>query len=267
MSMKLIVGDRLEKFAQATGSLTFTQFLLSRLAPKQCVATGQGLNPNQVELLERYCRQHDIKLVRSVDPGERAGESLTHKADQRNGLISEPVMIAPDVFEAQLLIDEHNELLIDHVTGYHVQGMVLIEAIRQMFIAVSEVGYSREVVPRNGYVIFSSLDVRFSSFVFPIPAILRHTTTSLRVDAPGRTTFAATLEVIQNSACVTAAEVAYTVFDKAVIGPKELRKAKQALKTFTEDVEQLATDVSSARERRDPSSLADVAFPAHKESA
>jgi hypothetical protein len=260
--MKVVIGDRLEAFAHATGALTFTQFLLSRMGRHDSVVTGQGLSVEQVALLERYCRQHQIALLRAVEPAKRAGASVTHKATARNGLISSPVALSANVFEAELLMDEHSELMLDHLTGCHVQGMVLIEAIRQMFIAVSETCYPNAGVPKDGYVVLSSLNIRFNSFAFPLPASLRQTTSSLRTDKPGRAAFAATVEVFQNGACVTAADVTFTVFERQLIEPKEAGKARDALRTFTETAEP-----QLSHEPRSPSAPTRPALAVREESA
>ncbi|PLX61070.1 AfsA-related hotdog domain-containing protein [Sedimenticola selenatireducens] len=230
--MNVIVGDRMQAFAATTEAMTLTEFLELPRPTSKTVVIGQGLNLEQMDCLKQHCAQHNLELLPAVDPVNRAGRSVTHKRKHQNGLISVPVFITDNTFEAELLVDDQGELLLDHATGCHIQGMVLIEAIRQMFIAVAETGYQTQGVPQNGYVVFNSIDVRFKSFAFPTSAILRHTTDSFHMKRPDRATFKALIEVIQNGVCVAAVNVSYTVFESTTLAPKETQKAQEALAKF-----------------------------------
>ncbi|MFT5722120.1 MAG: hypothetical protein ACI9W6_002444 [Motiliproteus sp.] len=65
------------------------------------------------------------------------------------------------------------------------------------------------------------MDVRFKSFAFPTPAILRQTTHSFNMKRLDRATFKALIEVIQNGVCVADAEVPYALFESTVLASKE----------------------------------------------
>lgn len=241
--MQVIVGDRMQAFSAATEAMTLSEFMRSPCPASNAVAAGQGLSPEQLERLKRYCAQHNLEVLPAVDSTNRAGRSVTHKHNHQNGLISAPVTLKKDVFESQLLIDDQSELLLDHATGCHIQGMVLIEAIRQMFIAVSETGYQAQGAPQGGYVVINSIDIRFKSFVFPTSATLRQTTQSFEMKRPDRATFKALIEVIQNGVCVADADVSYALFESTTLAPKEIQKAQETLATFkTQLPEQTAHD-------------------------
>lgn len=62
----------------------------------------------------------------------------THKNKAENVLISEVSQIDVASYQCHLLIDDGCAEMADHVTGQHVQGMVLLEACRQMVNSVSE---------------------------------------------------------------------------------------------------------------------------------
>lgn len=68
-------------------------------------------------------------------------------------------------------MQDSSELLCDHQTGQHIQGMVLIEAARQAIIATSEKYLLKEseINLSDKYFTLTSLNVNFSSFVFPLP--------------------------------------------------------------------------------------------------
>ncbi|ETS33145.1 A-factor biosynthesis repeat protein [Photorhabdus khanii NC19] len=61
-----------------------------------------------------------------------------------------------NLFSLPLLIDERCELMADHQTGQHIQGMILIEACRQTFIAVTEEFYMSDKVGQSYYVIMAN---------------------------------------------------------------------------------------------------------------
>src|SRR5690625_2275198 len=58
---------------------------------------------------------------------QRASSALSHKHNPKNTLVSMPRQVTADTFELHLMIDEDCELMNDHLSGQHVQGMVLIE--------------------------------------------------------------------------------------------------------------------------------------------
>ncbi|MDP1217553.1 AfsA-related hotdog domain-containing protein, partial [Klebsiella pneumoniae] len=61
-----------------------------------------------------------------------------HKRKKANILITSPEKRDEDNYCARLILQDASELLCDHQTGQHIQGMVLIEAARQTIIATSE---------------------------------------------------------------------------------------------------------------------------------
>ncbi|WP_233420966.1 AfsA-related hotdog domain-containing protein [Xenorhabdus nematophila] len=62
----------------------------------------------------------------------------SHKRIPHNTIIGSTRKENENSFSLPLLIDERCELMSDHQTGQHIQGMILIEACRQTFIAVTE---------------------------------------------------------------------------------------------------------------------------------
>ncbi len=76
-----------------------------------------------------------------------------------------------NLFSLPLLIDERCELMTDHQTGQHIQGMILVEACRQTFIAVTEEFYMSDKVGQSYYVI-NDMNIKFSNFLFPLPAVI-----------------------------------------------------------------------------------------------
>src|SRR5690606_12858101 len=146
----LVVGDKFASYVQGKEAITLSQLrgLLSLSIPLLAsqgvtvLVPGQGLGDESVKQLLREATasanlsSFDFSLWHSLPA--RAPMSLSHKHNPANTLISSPRRLAADVFESHLLIDEECELMHDHLSGQHVQGMVLIEATRQALLAVAE---------------------------------------------------------------------------------------------------------------------------------
>lgn len=55
------------------------------------------------------------------------------------------------------------------------QGMVAVEAARQMFLAVIERYFTARWPQQRYYIVLNSMNTTFSNFLFPVGAILRLT--------------------------------------------------------------------------------------------
>ncbi|MFW5402828.1 AfsA-related hotdog domain-containing protein, partial [Yersinia sp. 1252 StPb PI] len=94
----------------------------------------------------------------------QGSNSYTHKKEEHNILIGKAQKVDKDIYNLPLMIDERCELMGDHQSGKHLQGMLLVEAFRQTFIAVTE-----EFYPFLGdikkYFVINSLNINFYNFV------------------------------------------------------------------------------------------------------
>lgn len=229
--MQLIVGNRLQDFAQATGAVT-ARTAIEQLAHGSAAASfvmGQGVHDEDAQIIRILGRATNRAIHVLETDSIRAGRDVCHKHERHNQLISSPRKVDEDVFEADLLMDDRNEIISDHLTGLHLQGMLLVEAARQMFIAVGETQYAHIGVPKGGYVVFNRLDTRFEQFAFPIPTLVRQTVTSIEQPRDDRTAFVAMIELFQQQGRVANIGVEYTVFKPTSIKPKEEALACKAL--------------------------------------
>lgn len=229
--MLVVVGNRLTDFAQATGAIT-AQMAIERLAQDQSGAgfvIGQGVRDEEARVIRVLGQAKGVPIVNFEQDGVRAGQTVCHKHHPENQLISMPRKVEQDVFEADLLMDDRNEIMSDHLTGLHLQGMLLIEATRQMFIAVGETQYAHLGVPKGGYVVFNRLDTRFEQFAFPIYSMIRQTVTDVDQPRDDRTSFSAEIEIFQEQGRVAHTSVQYTIFEKASLKPKEEKLACKAV--------------------------------------
>src|ERR1041385_2910951 len=146
-----LVGDVFADFAEHQGVMTVSQ--LARQIRKGAfpsgtgaasVTLGQGVSQFDVQFVRDTLARRGLTDVVVIDDQalrDRAGREIAHKHRAENVLISLPRRTDPGSFESDLLVDSGNEVMSDHLTGRHMQGMLAMEAGRQMFIAVAEQHY------------------------------------------------------------------------------------------------------------------------------
>lgn len=241
MDLQLVIAEDFNKFVTKPGVLAYGALLhhlrnnrVDALRGKTLVA-AQGLSDMQID--HAYCLGISLGLSQEfacwneLNRSARAGHALSHKHRDENVLISVPRKIDATHFEADLMIDARGELMLDHLTGLHVQGMVLTEACRQMFIATTEAHCLAADAPSKRYFVINEMNMRFLQFAFPLPATIRYQVLDLQQPRPDRMTVAADMEVWQNGRAVAGMAVKFGVFDDAYLAPRENQLADQALAT------------------------------------
>lgn len=160
------VGDRFQEFLANKGTIAVSRLLgLVRAGGADQagrIVIGQGLSAAQLAEL----REH---VDGAPAPADR---ELTHKHDRRNIMISVPVQVDERRYAVDLVLDQDNETIKDHLTGQHIPAIALLEAARQTWTAVTErfypVGW-----PSTRFVI-ESVAGDFASPVLPLPATLEY---------------------------------------------------------------------------------------------
>ncbi|MCG8273901.1 hypothetical protein MIC97_20675 [Aquamicrobium sp. NLF2-7] len=236
----IVSADVFSEFNRECGALDASE-LRARLEAKAIAADdyflpGQGLTEADYADIEALARHNGFDEAfhfwRPFPNGPRAPRSLTHKHQPYNSLISIPQEQPDGSFRANLLISTGNELISDHVTGQHVQGMVLVEACRQMFIAVSELCHMEHEDGRRSYVVFNKMEVAFKAFTFPIPAVIEYRALSCTSPRSDRMSITAQLNVMQNETVTTTLAVDYTLFNATRLQQKEVAMGIKAVKTY-----------------------------------
>lgn len=179
-----MVGDRFLDFSTADSIITLSQLRALLHLPSGLVTCapmllvpGQGLGEEDIDgvlaqaAISPQQEVFDFTLWREMP--KRACSALSHKHRAENTLISTPRKIDDVSYELDLLIDENSELMGDHQTGQHIQGMILAEAARQAFLAVTEVFFLPDS-QGDHYFVFNSMTAKYERFVFPLPAVLRY---------------------------------------------------------------------------------------------
>jgi|GEM_PF-4955791 len=146
----LIVSDKFHNFAIHKNVITkselyhllnadnvaLTETQKTRLIP------GQGFSRAAISdilnLAETAKNAHLFDFSLWYRLPNRASKKLTHKHKPQNILVSVPIRQSDNQFNMNILIDEDCEMMHDHQTGLHVQGMLLLEASRQGYLAIFE---------------------------------------------------------------------------------------------------------------------------------
>lgn len=229
MSKKIIlVGEKFAKFAEqdhVTTPLAFSAALEDRKIRSCTLIRGQGVSDAWMT--------HILELADAVDASievndashwaNRASSRSCHKVKRQNALISEPRPIRNETFGCELLIDEDCELMGDHQTGYHLQGMILVEAGRQMFLAVIE----RFLRPnKENYAVINYLNTKFLSFAFPLDMQIELKIQNRDEQRPDRGAYDVEISFLQQGEVVTVMDTKFTVFEGAKLSEKESAMAQ-----------------------------------------
>lgn len=230
----ILVGDKFATFANqenVTTPLVFAAALENGHIGRCHVIRGQGVSDAWMAHIAELSERSDVAVSLSCDVirSQRASSRSCHKVKRQNILISEPRRIKNDTFGAQLLVDEDCELMGDHQSGHHLQGMLLVEAARQMFLAVIE----RFLRPGHAnYAVINHLNSSFHTFAFPLAVDIELKVVERQETRPDRGRFEVEVNFLQNGSSVTTVETCFTVFDAETLGPKEASMAQSRTQDF-----------------------------------
>ena len=219
----VIVGDKFAVFARNENVMTVSQFSAAIEARKVGPGTailGQGVSESWVSHIIDQIEEVgvDIRMMSQDKRSRRASAMESHKRKRQNVLISAPRKTGDGGFSSRLLIDEECELMGDHQTGQHLQGMLLVEAARQMFLAVIH----RYLRPgHDNYAVINYINATFVAFAFPLDTEVLLTVTSGIEPPAKRNAYVVAVRFCQCGEVVTTVETRFTVYDADHLGPKE----------------------------------------------
>lgn len=165
--------------------------------------------------------------LRPRDTMPRAVRRLAHKAKTENICISYPRQVSDGEFEIDLLFSAQNEFFLDHMTGFHIQGMALSEAARQAFLAVTEEFYLRQS-SEDFYFVIRHQNISFDNFVFPFGAKIKYLVKDHQVKS-GRQTFIVEMEISQGGLVCSRVDVAFSAFNAQKIAEREETLIKERI--------------------------------------
>lgn len=233
----LIVGDRFAGFATHDHVVTLSQFLLHldlnalSLAEAVIAVPGQGISTAEWTDLRSHADRLGLDgYVEFRDPpSQLASSTEAHKKAEANTLIADLDQSGEGMFTAALRLHSDNELLLDHQTGQHVQGMIAIETARQMFLAVSERFFASRHPGMSYYYVIEAMNTDFENFLFPVAATVEFRTIRASVADPRRLQFTAEISVHQSGRRTSRTWVSYSAHESAVIEAKEHNRARLAI--------------------------------------
>lgn len=230
----IVVGDRFNGFCDDEDSVVTESALIEKLLgepiPEHEVLflIEQGVRVNEIHsaINLKDPSGHFYKIIKKRDV-PRAIKRLAHKSNPENILVSYPVRLSDTEYEMELILDQCGEMFLDHMTGMHIQGMVLLEAARQSFLAVTELFYlSGE--NKDYYFVIKGINTRFFSFVFPLHSFIKYTVCSY-AKHENRHVFEVKAAIVQSGEVCAEFDIGFTAFLQGFISEREKVKAKEAI--------------------------------------
>lgn len=231
----LVVGDEFAEFAELNGAISASAFAhqldgasLGEELPRH-VLVGQGVSEGWLQYLRQRVADRclDIEFHNTRQVEQRTGRRFAHKRSRKNILITDPVQAGPNHFHCLLAIDDDCEIMSDHTTGCHLQGMLLIEAARQTFLAVTERYLLDNSVPHC--FVINGMDVSYRKFAFPIATDIRFDIAELDRSRQDRLSVKAVVSVLQAGDCVCEVSVDYSAVQRERLMLRERQMAQQVL--------------------------------------
>ena len=137
------------------------------------------------------------------------------------------VKVGGETYESKVVVDDECEIMSDHTTGCHLQGMLILEAARQMFLAVTEKYFVDN--KKDYYFVINRMGASYASFSFPIPMRVIFRTASLDYGKNGTIKAKAKISFVQQGVNTTEVEVEYTALERSRLEVKEIELARKAI--------------------------------------
>lgn len=235
MGKKLIyiVGDKFNNFGMFDNVYSFSEFIDELFKNKSKkdfdkILLGQGLSIQEKKILSIISCKNGLHCLEDIQL-DIAKSITTHKHNSANIMIAEPTKHQEYTYLSKLYIDDSCAEMSDHTTGYHIQGMVLMEAARQMMLSVAENFILAEEERGNSYCALLRVSSQYFQFGFPIETKIIHTIDEIINTKPGRYKAKTHTDFIQNGQIITTVEIDYLFNNKEIMYQKEQLMAKEAL--------------------------------------
>jgi hypothetical protein len=237
-----VVGNKLKSFSNNKSVFTLDEFMcLLKLESKICdgknyynVHVGQGLNDDCLATIFSTVKKEHLN-TRFIFSGvtektQRASLEATHKHDSKNIMISKPLKLEERFFESYLMLDENCAEMSDHITGQHIQGMVMIEAARQMINSFTEDYLLEAEQKKNASYVLKGVNTKFHQYIFPLELKMVCELTKFRRVPNGDFNAIAKISALQHGELAMEIELDYSVINKKYIEDKENNLALNSLR-------------------------------------
>jgi hypothetical protein len=226
-----VVGDKFKNFSENPKviSISALEILVNSINEKietseqYLIYVGQGISTERLKILDAKIAQANIENIiqlKTPEYYEKADSNLTHKHKIENIMISDPMRQDADHYISVLMLDDNCAEMSDHVTGQHIQGMVLVEAARQMTLAVTEKYFLDENSRRKIDFVTNHLETNFHNFVFPLDVKIDYEIKKIRGLA-GNQRFDVIAKFIQNKKICVEVGYGFSVYANGFVKEKE----------------------------------------------
>jgi len=237
----VVVADRFARFARGDRVLTVSGLLdLITAGPgvaggRWVVHAGQGVDGTDHDRIEAARDRGDAEVC-LADPAafrQRPERPETvHKVRPENVLLAGVHRRSATHCRADLRIHRDNELILDHHTGEHVQGIVIIEAMRQICLAQFETAVRPSLAPAAYAGVWQRIDLSFRDFLFPLPATVESLIEESDLGRDSHLKFRATTAVRQQGRAVATAVIEYSMIAQRRVDALERRRADQVTRAY-----------------------------------
>jgi len=246
-----VVGDKFAGFRNNNRVITLMEFEHivetdgKNVNPGTVFVAGQGLQQKRVAaILKKLSESKSSSCVNFRQSSLKKADSwMTHKHHAENIMISEPNRIDSTNFCAQIVLDDLCAEMSDHMTGQHIQGLVLLEAARQMFIAVTSNYFLEEKHKKNSYFVLSHMDIDYKSFVFPLQIELLYEIKDQTIDKHGNMTFDVCMKIMQLTNILIEVNITFSVYKNIFMRMIEASRASNILDSY-EEIQQQGINVA-----------------------
>jgi len=184
--VRVVVGARIKAQCADPRLITVTDaiWLIERCPRTQgalVFAVGQGCDDESLNALYAAAARHadTVSMEPPLQP-RRASAAATHKHVPRNIAITQPYAAGDGTYGCSLLLDEASADISDHLTGRHVPGQMIAEAVRQTAIAVTESFMLPSRRALDSRFVTHEIAVTYADFMLPLPIEIRCVPIKLR---------------------------------------------------------------------------------------
>lgn len=226
-----VVGDKLKNLSIHSSVYTISSLKKLIKSNEYCMSLekyivhfGQGLSELQVKEILKIVECHGMSdriIFKDSRLNTKSNSRLTHKCLSKNIMISEPIKINDEIYHCDLMLEDDCDEMNDHVTGVHIQGSVIIEAARQMVLAVSEKYFIPNTCKQKLNFVTHKIDTTFHQYVFPIPVVMKYRVSEIKMNRNNNFSSSVHISFIQNDAVTAEIFFKFSVLDAQYLSEKE----------------------------------------------
>lgn len=231
----IIVGNKFTYFSDNQYVITANEFIKLIKNNNYClkkddkIFIGQGIKKSELMVICNFLTIHDILYVHCPEKNTKENRKYVHKLKSKNVVITKPKKIADIEYRSDLCFSDDCEILDDHTTGFHLQGMLILEAARQMMISVVENYFLLSNEKFNKRFTLLNIDSHFYRYLFPLSVEI---TAKIKILSEKQYGFKAdiTCEFMQNEFICSTVVITFCVSNENHVIDKESKMSEELVK-------------------------------------